>query len=49
MMKSSKIHRIQPFELTQNALNLVSKGIKSVNMDLIYGLPYQNYKALHKL
>ncbi|HEG8194852.1 TPA: oxygen-independent coproporphyrinogen III oxidase, partial [Campylobacter jejuni] len=41
-----EIHRIQPFELTQNALNLVrSKGIKSVNMDLIYGLPYQNLQS----
>lgn len=43
-----EIHRIQPFELTQNALNLVrSKGIKSVNMDLIYGLPYQNFTKLY--
>ncbi|EHO4019651.1 oxygen-independent coproporphyrinogen III oxidase [Campylobacter jejuni] len=41
-----EIHRIQPFELTQNALNLVrNKGIKSVNMDLIYGLPYQNLQS----
>ena len=41
-----EIHRIQSFELTQNALNLVrSKGIKSVNMDLIYGLPYQNLQS----
>ncbi|MSN96370.1 oxygen-independent coproporphyrinogen III oxidase [Campylobacter sp. FMV-PI01] len=39
----TEIHRIQPFETTQNAVNLVRKyGIKSVNMDLIYGLPYQN-------
>lgn len=37
------VHRIQPFELTKSALNLVrKKGINSVNMDLIYGLPYQN-------
>lgn len=41
-----EIHRIQSFELTQNALNLVrNKGIKSVNMDLIYGLPYQNLQS----
>ena len=38
-----EIHRIQPFELTKNAVDMVrKKGIKSVNMDLIYGLPYQN-------
>ncbi|MCX2683112.1 oxygen-independent coproporphyrinogen III oxidase [Campylobacter sp. MIT 21-1685] len=38
-----EIHRIQPFELTKKAIELVrKKGIKSVNMDLIYGLPYQN-------
>lgn len=37
------IHRVQPFELTKNAVDMVrKKGIKSVNMDLIYGLPYQN-------
>lgn len=38
-----EIHRIQPFELTKKAIELVRKnGIKSVNMDLIYGLPYQS-------
>ncbi|MCR4941343.1 MAG: oxygen-independent coproporphyrinogen III oxidase [Campylobacter sp.] len=41
-----EIHRIQPFELTQNAINLArSKGINSINMDLIYGLPYQNLQS----
>ena len=41
-----EIHRIQPFEITQNAINLVrQRGIKSVNMDLIYGLPYQSLKS----
>lgn len=40
------INRIQPFELTKKAIDLVrKKGIKSVNMDLIYGLPYQNLKT----
>ncbi|KAA6226722.1 MULTISPECIES: oxygen-independent coproporphyrinogen III oxidase [unclassified Campylobacter] len=44
-----EIHRIQPFELTQNVVNLVrSKGIKSVNIDLIYGLPYQSLESFEK-
>lgn len=41
-----EIHRIQPFETTANALNLVrSRGVKSVNIDLIYGLPFQSLKS----
>ncbi|AXP08508.1 oxygen-independent coproporphyrinogen III oxidase [Campylobacter hepaticus] len=41
-----EIHRIQSFELTQNALNLVrNKGVKSINMDLIYGLPFQTLES----
>ncbi|MBZ7954766.1 oxygen-independent coproporphyrinogen III oxidase [Campylobacter molothri] len=41
-----EIHRIQPFNLTKNALKLVrDRGIKSVNMDLIYGLPYQTLES----
>ncbi|MBM0637349.1 oxygen-independent coproporphyrinogen III oxidase [Campylobacter sp. VicNov18] len=44
-----EIHRIQSFELTQNALNLVrNKGIKSVNVDLIYGLPFQSLQSFAK-
>ena len=36
------IHRIQPFETTQNVVNIArNAGIKSINIDLIYGLPYQ--------
>ncbi|HIP11569.1 MAG TPA: oxygen-independent coproporphyrinogen III oxidase [Arcobacter sp.] len=36
------IHRIQPFETTQNVVNIAREaGIKSINIDLIYGLPYQ--------
>lgn len=43
------IHRIQPFEMTLNAVNLARKnGIKSVNMDLIYGLPYQDLASFSK-
>ncbi|MDR3177614.1 MAG: oxygen-independent coproporphyrinogen III oxidase [Campylobacteraceae bacterium] len=38
-----EIHRVQPFEVTENAVNIARKaGIGSINMDLIYGLPYQN-------
>ncbi len=41
-----EIHRIQPFELTKNAVNMVRAcGIKSVNVDLIYGLPFQSLKS----
>ena len=41
-----EIHRIQPFELTKNAVDMVrSRGISSVNMDLIYGLPFQSLKS----
>ncbi|MBK1973666.1 oxygen-independent coproporphyrinogen III oxidase [Campylobacter sp. TTU-622] len=44
-----EIHRIQPFELTQNAINMVrERGIKSVNVDLIYGLPYQDLNSFSK-
>ncbi len=36
------IHRVQPFELTQNVINIArNAGIKSINTDLIYGLPHQ--------
>lgn len=41
-----EIHRIQPFELTKNAVDMVRKyGIGSVNMDLIYGLPFQSLQS----
>lgn len=37
-----EIHRIQPFETTQNVMQIArDAGINSVNVDLIYGLPYQ--------
>lgn len=43
------IHRIQPFDVTKNAVDMVRRaGIKSVNMDLIYGLPYQNLETFKK-
>lgn len=41
-----EIHRIQPLEITQNAVKIARDGgIKSINIDLIYGLPYQNLKS----
>jgi oxygen-independent coproporphyrinogen-3 oxidase len=37
------VHRIQPFEITKQAMDLARKyGMESVNIDLIYGLPYQS-------
>src|SRR5258706_11754240 len=37
------IHRVQPFELTRDLLIAARElGFDSVNVDLIYGLPYQN-------
>ncbi|MFA7084798.1 MAG: oxygen-independent coproporphyrinogen III oxidase [Arcobacteraceae bacterium] len=37
-----EIHRIQPFETTQNVMQIAREaGITSVNIDLIYGLPFQ--------
>jgi len=40
------IHRIQPYETTQNVMNIAREaGIKSINIDLIYGLPHQNRKT----
>ena len=43
------IHRIQPYETTQNVMNIAREaGIKSINIDLIYGLPHQNKKTFHK-
>ena len=43
------IHRIQPFELTQNVIKIAREaGIHSVNTDLIYGLPYQTRESFKK-
>jgi len=44
-----EIHRIQPFETTQNVVNIARKaGIKSINIDLIYGLPLQTKETFHQ-
>ena len=44
-----EIHRVQPLELTKNAVDLARKyGINSINTDFIYGLPYQNLETFKK-
>lgn len=43
------IHRIQPYETTQNVVNIArAAGIKSINIDLIYGLPHQTKETFAK-
>ena len=43
------IHRIQPIETTKNVVDIArDAGISSVNIDLIYGLPYQTKETFHK-
>ena len=43
------IHRIQPFELTQNVIKIArDAGIKSINTDLIYGLPFQTKESFKR-
>ena len=40
------VHRNQPYDLTKAAVDLArSYGINSINVDLIYGLPYQNLES----
>ncbi len=41
-----EIHRVQPFELTKEAVDLAREfGISSINTDLIYGLPFQSLES----
>lgn len=41
-----EIHRVQTFETTQSVMKIArDAGINSVNIDLIYGLPYQTKKT----
>ncbi len=43
------VHRIQPFDITKKAIDIAREaGIKSVNVDLIYGLPYQTFETFKK-
>jgi oxygen-independent coproporphyrinogen-3 oxidase len=40
------VHRIQSFETTKNAINIArDASIESINIDLIYGLPYQSFES----
>ena len=40
------VHRLQSFEQTKKAVELAREhGVKSINIDLIYGLPYQNLSS----
>ncbi|GHV09270.1 coproporphyrinogen-III oxidase [Campylobacterota bacterium] len=37
------VHRIQPLEQTKNAVDIArNNGVESINIDLIYGLPFQS-------
>ena len=43
------IHRIQPYELTKNVIQIArDANIDSINIDLIYGLPHQNKQTFHQ-
>ncbi len=43
------IHRIQPFETTENVMKIArDAGINSINIDLIYGLPYQTKESFRQ-
>jgi oxygen-independent coproporphyrinogen-3 oxidase len=43
------VHRIQPFEETERVIeNIQSTGFASINIDLIYGLPYQTVASFQK-
>jgi len=43
------IHRIQPRELTEQAMQWAREaGFKSINLDLIYGLPHQTAESFAK-
>jgi len=43
------VHRVQSYEESKKAIDLAyEKGIKSVNVDLIYGLPYQTFETFKK-
>jgi oxygen-independent coproporphyrinogen-3 oxidase len=43
------VHRIQPRELTEQAIRWArAAGFESINLDLIYGLPYQTAESFEK-
>lgn len=43
------VHRVQPYDITKTAMDLARKyNMVSVNVDLIYGLPYQDLETFKK-
>jgi oxygen-independent coproporphyrinogen-3 oxidase len=43
------VHRIQPYDITKEAVELARRyGVESINIDLIYGLPYQTLESFKK-
>ena len=43
------VHRIQPYEVTQKTVKMAREAnISSINMDLIYGLPYQTLETFRE-
>ncbi len=43
------VNRIQPFDLTKEAVDIArAAGIDSINIDLIYGLPFQTLETFKK-
>ena len=48
-MVQEAIHRIQPREMTQQAMDWMRElGFGSINLDLIYGLPYQTPESFNE-
>jgi oxygen-independent coproporphyrinogen-3 oxidase len=43
------VHRIQSYDVTEASVDLARKyGIESINIDLIYGLPFQTFEGFKK-
>src|SRR6185369_14923777 len=43
------VHRVQPRELTENCIrDLRALGFESINVDLIYGLPFQTVESFER-
>jgi oxygen-independent coproporphyrinogen III oxidase len=43
------IHRVQPYEMTRDLILAARElGFESLNVDLIYGLPYQTAEGFHR-
>jgi len=43
------VHRIQPFNVVEDSVKLARKyGIESINIDLIYGLPFQTLETFQQ-